>query len=370
MKYYLYALLDPRKPGRYDYNLNICFLYEPFYIGKGCGSRIKAHLYPSQLKIKSPKNSKIKSIINSDLNIISEILQCDLTQNEAFDLEIMCISKIGRMDLNTGCLTNLTDGKDGSNLIVQKTRKPVVKINVETKEIIEDYASISEAAIKNNTSISNISTSCKSKIKIHLGYYWRFKVDNENIFESSTHKKIIHEFDYNTGELLHIYDSIKDAALYNKTATSVIINCCKNILIKFNNKYFRYADNIFPKTEKKKTFKKIVYIENDIPIFFDSVKACAAYVGCTCKCVHDNCVSTKILSYEMYYLSDWNNIRKLKSKDEKCVEIIVKNIITLEVIQFKSITEAANTLNINRSVIQRSIKQNSIYKKQYIFIRK
>ena len=72
----------------------------------------------------------------------------------------------------------------------------------------------------------------------------------------------------------------------------------------------------------------------------------------------------------MYYLSDWNNIRKLKSKDEKCVEIIVKNIITLEVIQFKSITEAANTLNINRSVIQRSIKQNSIYKKQYIFIRK
>ena len=34
--HYVYAYLDPRKPGKYSYKgLNVSFLYEPFYIGKG-----------------------------------------------------------------------------------------------------------------------------------------------------------------------------------------------------------------------------------------------------------------------------------------------------------------------------------------------
>lgn len=34
MKYYVYILFDPRKPGKFIYN-SFCFLYKPFYIGKG-----------------------------------------------------------------------------------------------------------------------------------------------------------------------------------------------------------------------------------------------------------------------------------------------------------------------------------------------
>lgn len=43
-RYYLYALLDTRKPGVFDYNgLHFNFLYEPFYIGKGKGYRYLQH---------------------------------------------------------------------------------------------------------------------------------------------------------------------------------------------------------------------------------------------------------------------------------------------------------------------------------------
>jgi hypothetical protein len=39
--YYNYVLLDPRKRGKYDYGLDVCFLYEQYYIGKGKGRRKK-----------------------------------------------------------------------------------------------------------------------------------------------------------------------------------------------------------------------------------------------------------------------------------------------------------------------------------------
>ena len=48
-RFYVYALLDPRKPGRYEYK-DICFLYEPFYIGKGCGDRAKIHFEKGEIK--------------------------------------------------------------------------------------------------------------------------------------------------------------------------------------------------------------------------------------------------------------------------------------------------------------------------------
>lgn len=43
MKYYVYAYLDTRKPGKYIYD-DLNFEYEPIYVGKGKNRRYKNHL--------------------------------------------------------------------------------------------------------------------------------------------------------------------------------------------------------------------------------------------------------------------------------------------------------------------------------------
>ena len=69
----------------------------PYYIGKGCGNRL----------FRERRNFTPK-----DRNRIQIVLG-DMTEEEAFELEIFLIQEIGRKDLGTGTLLNLTDGGEG-----------------------------------------------------------------------------------------------------------------------------------------------------------------------------------------------------------------------------------------------------------------
>jgi hypothetical protein len=73
----------------------------PYYIGKGCGERIKQK---SNRNCSKPKD-KTRIIF----------LKKNLTEEEAFKHEIYMISIFGRKDLGTGILRNLTDGGEGSS---------------------------------------------------------------------------------------------------------------------------------------------------------------------------------------------------------------------------------------------------------------
>jgi hypothetical protein len=72
----------------------------PYYIGKGRGKRA----YDKRRKIKPPKD---KSLIL--------FLKKGLTEAEAFKHEIYMIFVLGRKDLGTGILRNLTNGGDGAS---------------------------------------------------------------------------------------------------------------------------------------------------------------------------------------------------------------------------------------------------------------
>ena len=63
-KFYVYAILDPTKPGKYKYEgIPLSFLYEPFYIGKGQTTRIYAHFYENLNNTANPfKINKIFSL--------------------------------------------------------------------------------------------------------------------------------------------------------------------------------------------------------------------------------------------------------------------------------------------------------------------
>jgi len=84
-RFYVYALLDPRKPGKYEYG-DICFLYEPFYIGKGTGRRIRNHYYTRNLIPNTPKNRKIKKIFSLNLKPIEQKIYNKLENKQALKI--------------------------------------------------------------------------------------------------------------------------------------------------------------------------------------------------------------------------------------------------------------------------------------------
>lgn len=122
--YFIYCYYDNRKPGNYEFS-NICFLYEPFYIGKGKYterrkySRAKQHLNEKRNR-NYFKNGKINRIKEECRCIpFIEILYDNLIENDAFLYEKQLIHEIGRYNIGRGPLTNLTNGGEGSSGYVQ-----------------------------------------------------------------------------------------------------------------------------------------------------------------------------------------------------------------------------------------------------------
>lgn len=114
-KFYVYELWNPLKQ-------------EPFYIGKGKGegptnifTRPKIHINTATGILKRPldfnrhKINTIKKIISMGTKPEVKIILITENEKEAFDKEKELIKFYGRIDLHTGCLTNLTNGGEGGS---------------------------------------------------------------------------------------------------------------------------------------------------------------------------------------------------------------------------------------------------------------
>lgn len=124
-RFYVYAYLDPRKPGGYRYD-EYQFDHEPFYIGKGCGRRCEntdKRMYWLGNKIRKIERSGKRHFIIKLHDMLNEF--------EAYRLESEIIKKIGRSDISHGPLVNLTDGGDGLRNPSKKTRKLLSAIRKE-----------------------------------------------------------------------------------------------------------------------------------------------------------------------------------------------------------------------------------------------
>lgn len=103
--YYVYLYLKPDNT--------------PFYVGKGKEDRWKFHLTEAKKKITKDKNNlkinTIKKIIKQGQEPIVKFVDINISEEQVFELECFLINEIGRVDLGTGTLTNLTNGGEGAS---------------------------------------------------------------------------------------------------------------------------------------------------------------------------------------------------------------------------------------------------------------
>lgn len=104
--YYVYAYFDPSTA-------------VPFYIGKGKGARKLHHLKEASKPSSADKNlhklRKIRQIVQRGQQPDIRLIDFDLTEGDAFELEEFMVSWIGRADRNQGPLTNLSNGGEGTS---------------------------------------------------------------------------------------------------------------------------------------------------------------------------------------------------------------------------------------------------------------
>ncbi len=102
----------------------------PYYIGKGQGKRINQ---PSHSVRRPPLDRRI-------------FLKTNLTEEEAFRHEKYMIAVLGRKDLGTGILRNLTDGGEGPSGVVrtaeqrEQVRQRMLNLPEEQREHLRQIA--------------------------------------------------------------------------------------------------------------------------------------------------------------------------------------------------------------------------------------
>lgn len=93
--------------------------------------------------------------------------------------------------------------------------------------LIATYASLSEAATKNNAYCSVISKCCNGSIKTCYGYIWRFKEDKFSYNAPRSGSKPIYQCDLN-GNVIKKFYCIKEAVMATGCNKAHIFQCCNN----------------------------------------------------------------------------------------------------------------------------------------------
>lgn len=282
-KYYVYVLMDSSKRGEYIFG-EYKFDYEPFYIGKGCGDRIKNTIYDSS-KFKSNKINKLR---DSDIEIKSEKIYDCLSNEESISLEKKLIKLIGRRDLSMGTLVNVTDGGDG-RINSNHSRETIDKISknrtgkgigwthseITLKKMSENQRGVgngfygmthsleskNKISIKNfgkNHSMYNKNHNTEIRNKIRMG---RKNLSNDRLKEicQSFNKEVdLYSLDMT---FIEKFKSVKEASIRTGINESIISKCCRGEIMNPTRYFFKYSNVC----DKIKNNKYLINIGDSIP---------------------------------------------------------------------------------------------------------
>jgi len=224
---------------------------EPFYIGIGTKQNrnhksLKAEY--NRAYSKNRKDSKIWKLIFAKTDYEVEILFESDDYEFIKEKEKEFIKLYGRIDKNTGCLANMTDGGDGSlGKVVSETTLEKMKIARKLKGAIHTCKvyqyNLNGEFIKEWNSIKNASDFCKVDItslqkivKRNLnnnyckGYYWKPEYEEKIIpkeYKIVKRKSIISMLCPITGSVLKVFGSKKEANSYlGKEKSSGFLKYC------------------------------------------------------------------------------------------------------------------------------------------------
>lgn len=239
--YYVYALLDPLKPGDYNYDY-LEFKFEPFYIGYGKNNRIYQHFNKRELSRKSHKSSKIKNIISNGLTPVSFKIKEDLSFEDANSLEIEYIRIIGRIDLNIGPLCNHTCGGGGTkNRIVSNATRMKMSMSKFGKRLSGD----TKIRISKSSIGRQISNETKDKLsKNHTGENNPFYGKSHDKKSFMNQSKVVQQIDINN-ILIMEFESLEQAKRI--TGINHISDVCNNKRISAGGYFWKYKDIVISK---------------------------------------------------------------------------------------------------------------------------
>lgn len=253
---YIYAYLDPRKPGKHVYD-DITFDYLPFYIGMSKNKNRKFNHINDSIKNKKGRNKRkielIQKLIKNKLEPIIITLYENLSNIEALNKEVELIEKIGRVNIKTGPLLNvLPGGQTIESEIISLKLKKNKRLNSDKKlkviqidlngNLIKEWDSATTAS--NILKINRITSCCRGERKTAGGYKWIYK-EPENRIKRKVYKKRLDKpwnkykiikLDKDFNEI-KIYDSI-DNLEENLNKRMVKQACRKSFLYK--NNYYKY----------------------------------------------------------------------------------------------------------------------------------
>lgn len=135
---------------------------EPCYVGKGKGGRWQQHIKKSHNR----RLARIYANAGGDLPIVK--VRVGLTNSEACATEIAFISALGRLDLDTGGLVNLTAGGEGAPgwKATDETRAKMAAVRRGKKRTGETLARIRAVLLERNALMKGKSHSAEHKARI------------------------------------------------------------------------------------------------------------------------------------------------------------------------------------------------------------
>lgn len=146
----------------------------PFYIGKGCQSRLAAHTHPCILnRSHTLFHNTVRQLLADGIRPEIKKLAENITNEQAACIEKYYIAVWGRLDNGTGCLCNRSDGGECGPKPNNGT--PIESYNLETGQTVKSYRSQS-ATIKDGYSPGCIAKCLCGKTYSHKKLGWRLSV--------------------------------------------------------------------------------------------------------------------------------------------------------------------------------------------------